>query len=471
MPDRVRDRVVRHFQVENAASDEHLQETAPVHGLGEIAADVGIARVDRIGIHRGGPARLPVPLQIDLGIAAQVPAVGPETQLIPEIGGHGRLQGTGEEKGPLVVVVARVRSEGGHPGIVDADGPAFPFQELSGEFPLADPQIPVQDPPGVDPRVVGEPFRRLPPIPLRKGVPLPEQGQKPARGPLPDLFQGLVQIPPKAGGDLFMVPGGGGVGGQGKDHGPVPHGRPLDVLQIQGGGDEDEPDGIDPGILKDPGQPRAPDPPVAFPGDEDGGMEAVHDRQELKDEVGHGPEVLPDAPELPGIDVAEGPAVAGPDGIDEDEVREIEEGVRVLHDAVRGREKDRSVVAPADRLRTQGRQVQVHGGRSRPAVEGEGQGADFPLPGVLLPVIDEEDLRARFPRRRIGNGEKPRRGGVGQGFAVHPDGVSGLRKGRFRRSGASAFRAGAGGGGDEGREHRHSQKESFPHARFLPVRI
>src|SRR5688500_7637373 len=93
-------------------------------------------------------------------------------------------------------------------------------------------------------------------------------------------------------------------------------------------------------------------------------------RQVETDELRHRAEVFLEPPETWAELLARGSAVAGADRIDEDQVRDVEERVRIVLEGV-GRRRRVAIGHEPHALRSPGAQMQPHGRRARAAIEDE----------------------------------------------------------------------------------------------------
>ena len=135
--------------------------------------------------------------------------------------------------------------------------------------------------------------------------------------------------------------------------------------------------------------PASPDRAVAFPGDIDGAHPALAAAQPFDDQKRHAPGVPVHGIVFCRLVLIQQPGQAHPRRIHEYQVALAEQAVRVFDKAVHGL----SFIVPLDQPGAEALQMQRGGGRSRPAVPQEHDGA------VLF-----------FAFRQVGNGEK---GGFG----------------------------------------------------------
>jgi len=231
------------------------------------------------------------------------------------------------------------------------------------------------------------------------------------------------------GGELFVIPGDGGVGGQEEGVGQVVAAVEAGGLVLQDGGDEDDAVAGDAAVDEPAGKAGGAEGAVAFAGEVERRAPAVVLAEIEADEFADAGDVARHAPELLAEFGAGGAGVAGADGVDEDEVGEGEEGVGVIGDLV-GRGRVGAVVAQGDVAGAEDTEVEPDGGRAGAAVEGDHERAAGRGGRIVEGVGDEEDVGfgfAGFVEEREAAGG----GGVLQGPAAEGEGVLLLDRGRF----------------------------------------
>ena len=139
---------------------------------------------------------------------------------------------------------------------------------------------------------------------------------------------------------------------------------------------------------------------------------AVEAREVQTNELAERVQIFIEPPEARAQRLRRRSAVAGADGVDEHEVRLVEERVRIVLEAV-GRRRSRSVGVELHLLRTERAEVQPDGGRSGAAVEREGDRtrrrvrAVLRVGDVVHPAFDRVRLlvanREHAGRRRVGD--------------------------------------------------------------------
>jgi len=158
------------------------------------------------------------------------------------------------------------------------------------------------------------------------------------------------------------------------------------------------------------GEAGGADAAVGFAEEEFGGSPAAIFADPAADEVADGFDVLVEAVELGGFGVAFGAGVSGGDGVDEDEVGDIEDGVGVLDGAGRWGEGLGAVGGGGDEAGAEGAEVEPDGGGAGAAVEGEDDGAVL---GLVDAGADLTDVEHVGPRVALGVLELELGGGDG----------------------------------------------------------
>ena len=134
----------------------------------------------------------------------------------------------------------------------------------------------------------------------------------------------------QVGAGFGLAVGGGEAGEAGDPADGVVGG--VAAVEVEDGGDEDEASDADALLVEEgPGEAGGPEAAVAFAGYEDWGADAGVGFEPAADCGGEGLDVAVDGLEgAAGVVVAEGAAVAGSGGVDEDEVGEGEPGFGVV---------------------------------------------------------------------------------------------------------------------------------------------
>ena len=227
-------------------------------------------------------------------------------------------------------------------------------------------------------------------------------------------------------GEFFVIPGGGGVAGEVEGVGEVVAFTAPDGLEVEDGGDEHDAVEVDAmGVEEFAAEGGGAGGAVAFADEEFGGGPASVFGDVEADEFGDGAGVFFEAVEVFVVLGFGGAAVAGADGVDEDEVGFVEEAGFVVDELVGGREGE-AVVLEFDAFGAEEAEVEPDGGGAGAAVEGEGEGAlgGFGGIGFFFGVGDVEDLGGGFAFG-VFEGEGAGGGGVVDFLAVDGDGVLG----------------------------------------------
>ena len=139
-----------------------------------------------------------------------------------------------------------------------------------------------------------------------------------------------------------MIPSNGGIRGQIEDIRQVVSGVEFRGLKIQNGRDENDAIQIHAvTLLEIPGKPRGARGAVAFAGEEFRGRPALVARGVEPDEIRDGLHVFFNPVKLLGRFAGNGAAVAGRNGIDENEIAKVEKRRIVVNELV-GRRKERA---------------------------------------------------------------------------------------------------------------------------------
>lgn len=210
-----------------------------------------------------------------------------------------------------------------------------------------------------------------------------------------DVFDGFLL---EVGGEFFVVPSGGGVAGEVESVGEVVAFTAPDGLEVEDGGDEHDAVEVDAvGVEQFAAEGGGAGGAVAFADEEFGGGPAGVFGDVEADEFGDGAGVFFEAVEVFVILGFGGSAVAGADGVDEDEVGFVEEAGFVVDELVGGRESE-AVVLEFDAFGAEKAEVEPDGGGAGAAVEGKGERAFGSEGGVsfFFGVGDVEDLGGGF---------------------------------------------------------------------------
>ena len=340
----------------------------------------------------------------------------------------------------------------------------------------------------IEPGVAGEPVQDGGAL-LRRQLVAERQGARViAGGPRLDLGERGGQVALlELGGQLLVVPGGGGVGRQVERVGQLVAAGEVGGLEVEDRGDQqDAVEGDARALDQIAREPRRARGAVALPHQEQRRGPALVAAQVEPDELAHRLQIALHPPELLAELRLAGAAVARPDRIDEAQVGLVEPGVRVVHQLV-GRRGHRAVGAHLDALGAECAQVEPHRGRARAAVEREHHGTrggarhpiervgheeDFGL-GLALLVLERQlaggdrvgerlagdgDLVVRDHRRlgrvRLGPGRGRRLGGRG--------GLGGQRRGREREGQEQRERLHAGTPARDGKGRWRREWDSNP---------
>ena len=216
-----------------------------------------------------------------------------------------------------------------------------------------------------------------------------------AHGEVFDLFQEGLEGG-RLLGKLFVIPGCGGVGGQGEHVGKVDAGVCAGAIDV-GGEVEDlrkQNDAVEVdafAVFENVGEDGGAGGAIALAEDVLGRVPAVVLGDETGDEAGEGVGVFVDAPEgLSGV-LADEAAEAGAGHVDEDDVADVEQGAGVVDELV-GSGGQVLIGVGDDVLGAERTHVEPDGGAAGTAVVEEGDGALFSL-GVFFEVGDVKHAR------------------------------------------------------------------------------
>jgi len=171
-----------------------------------------------------------------------------------------------------------------------------------------------------------------------------------------------------------MVPGRGRVGGEKQDVRNIVSRGEVERPEVQNRRHEDDPGQVhaETPPLKVAGETRGPRGPVAFPQDEFRGQPPVVSSDVETDELPDGFNVFLDAVELLRFFPGKSPAESRGDGVDADDVGNVQESVRVV-DQLERRGKGAALIVEHDLLGAECSKVEPDRGGAGAAVESEGQ--------------------------------------------------------------------------------------------------
>ena len=246
-------------------------------------------------------------------------------------------------------------------------------------------------------------------------------------------------------GQRFLIRGGGGVAGEVEDERQIVAGIERDGAEIKNGRDQHDAVDVNAVVLLQIISKRSgAEGAVTFADQKFRRVPAVVAIEIDVDELREHFYVLIHAPEILVLRFADGVAEAGADGIDEDHVGFVEQGIGVVFDFVR-RGWSGGVVGIDDAARAEGAHMQPDGCGAGAAVVEESDGALGEILGVAASVgggINQRGGLAFFVFQQGGGGD----GFVGDGLAVDFDGVIAGPGFFFGRIGVWGFGVCCGGG-------------------------
>ena len=392
-----------------------LQEGVLRHALvdGPLLAQVAAPAADR-----------EVPGVVDPVVGGDVGPVRPVAQLVGKIVVVGvpvaELEGgVGGVAGAVVQGAAGLRA--GDPAVVPAHRQALVVEQLGAEVVQRDAQVLAQHVVLLKTGVVGQ----LPSdgvlVGLAQGVAHEQRGDVFLFDEGPHLGEIVLQrhVPIRLR-DEAVIPGVGGKGGDVQRVGGLVSVGEYQRREIVDGGDQHQPvqvHGI--GVRQVLTEAHGAGGAVGLPGHILPGAPPAVAVDVLVDEVAEGADVVVVADERRQVGIARGAGVAGAHGVDDHEVRQVQQGVLVVRQTGRQGEGV-AVVVHVDAPWPQAAHVQKHAARARPAVEGEG---DRPCGGILRAVqrVGREEDLAGLPAGL--KGHRSGGGRVGQFLPLDASGV------------------------------------------------